>query len=207
MANSWQFDDPPNAASITTTFVLDGAPILRVYHDFDGGWQFHGSADHPATADVGRMVSLGSMVGRDASLAQLHDLPCGWRAFRTSAAAGWIREKNNPFPTFAENGYYLEDAVWMSQHRDDLDPPDEEVRNNLEVGLYVKLLFRFAAEDAERQDGEVERMWVQIAEVDEDENYVGTLENDPLHDQVLLCGETIHFHPLHVAEVLEEDDS
>lgn len=205
MANDWRFDDPPNAASFTTKFVLDGSPILRVYHDYDGGWQFHGSPDHPATTDVARIVSLGSMIGRDPSLVQLHDLPCGWRAARTSADSRWAREKNNPFPTYEENGYYLEDAVWVSQYRDDVNPPAEEIRNNLAVGTYVKLLFRFAAENADRQDGEVERMWVQVTRLDEDENYIGTLENDPVHDQVLSSGDAIRFHSLHVMEVMTEN--
>lgn len=205
MAKEWQFDDPPNAASFTTKFVLNGSPILRVYHDYDGGWQFHGSADDPATTDVGRVVSLASMVRRDPSLTQLHDLPCGWRAIRTSLYAAWVREKNNPFPTFAENGYYLEDAMWMSQYRDDVHPPPEEIRNSLLVGTYVKLMFRFAAENADRQDGEVERMWVRVTALDEDENYIGTLENNPAQDQVLRCGDSIHFHPLHVIEVLTEN--
>jgi hypothetical protein len=30
-------------------------------------------------------------------------------------------------------------------------------------------------------------MWVQVAALDEDENYIGTLENDPVHNQVLSC--------------------
>src|SRR6516164_8705861 len=139
MAKDWQFDDPPNAASLTTKLVLDGSPILRVYHDYDGGWQFHGSPDHPTTTEVGRVVSLGSIIGREPSLTQLHDLPCGWRATRRSVDAPWAREKNNPFPTYDENGYYLEDAVWMSQYRDDVNLPAEEIRGNLAVGTYVKL--------------------------------------------------------------------
>jgi hypothetical protein len=204
MTNDWRFDDPPNAASLTTKFVLDGSPILRVYHDYDGGWQFHGSPNHPATADVGRVVSLGCMVGGDPSLVQLHDLPHGWCATRRSVDAPWAREKNHPFPTYEASGYYLEDALWMSQYRDDVNPPAEEIRDNLAVGTYVKLLFRFAAKEADRLDGEVERMWVQVTALDEDENYVGTLANDPVHDQVLSCGDTIHFHPLHVMEVLTE---
>lgn len=204
MANDWRFDDPPNTASFTTKFVLDGSPILRVYHDYDGGWQFHGSSDHPATTDVARVVSLGSMIGRDIGLVELHDLPCGWRATRNSVDSRWAREKNNPFPTYEQNGYYLEDAMWVSQYRDDVKPPPEEIRNNLAAGMYVKLLFRFAAEMANRQDGEVERMWVQVTGRDEDENYIGILENDPVHDQVLSCGDKIHFHPLHVMEVLAE---
>jgi hypothetical protein len=207
MTKDWRFDDPPNTASFTTKFVLDGSPILRVYHDYEGSWQFHGSPDDPATEDVGRLVSLGCMIEGDPSLAQLHDLPCGWCAERESVADPWVREKNNPFPTYEEDGYYLEDALWMSQYRDDVNPPPEEVRNNLAVDTYVKLLFRFAAEDADRLDGEVERMWVRVTALDEDENYIGTLENDPVHDQVLSWGDTIHFHPLHVMEVLTESDA
>src|SRR5215470_17076351 len=91
MAKDWRFDDPPNAASFTTKFVLDGSPILRVYHDYEGGWQFHGSSDHPT--DVARLVSLGSMIGRDPSLAQLHDLPWGWRAIRRSVDAPWAGKR------------------------------------------------------------------------------------------------------------------
>ena len=49
LAIRWRFDDPPNAASLTTKLVLDGSPILRVYHDYDGGWQFHGSPDQATT--------------------------------------------------------------------------------------------------------------------------------------------------------------
>jgi hypothetical protein len=205
MAKAWRFDDLPNAASFTTKFVLDGSPILRVYHDYDGGWQFHGSFDDAATPDVGRLVSLGSMIDLDPSLTQLHDLPWGWRATRKSVDSRWVREKNNPFPTYEENGYYLEDAVWMSQYRDDVKPPAEEIRNNLTVGAYVKLLFRFASEKADRHDGEVERMWVQITAFDEDKNYIGALENDPVHAEVLSCGDTIPFHPLHVMEVLTDN--
>jgi hypothetical protein len=205
MPKKWRFADAPNTATFTTNVVLAGAPILRVYHDYDGDWQFHGAAKHQATADDGRIVSLGIMISLDPSLAELHDLPYGWRATRRSVKSPWTRKKNNPFPTFEENGYYLEDAVWMSQYRDDVNPPAAKIRENLAVGTYVKLLFRFAAENADRLDGEVERMWVRLTALDEDDYYIGTLENDPLHGDVLSCGDSIHFHPLHVMEVLKED--
>src|SRR6476660_53979 len=114
MNADWQFDDAPNTASFTTSFVLDGSPILRVYHNFEGGWQFHGSPDHRATTEVARIVSLASMIARDTTLVELHDLPYGWRASRATVESPWTRIKNNLFPTHGENGYYLEDAVWMS---------------------------------------------------------------------------------------------
>ena len=69
MKNDWIFDDPPNTACFTTTFVLDGSPILRVYRDYDGDWQFHGSKDHSATVSEGKLVCLGEMIKLDATYA------------------------------------------------------------------------------------------------------------------------------------------
>ena len=176
-------------ASITTTTAAGNSTVPPI---------------HPATIDVARVVALGEVIGRDPTLAELYDLPCGWCATRSSVDTPWTRERNNPFPTYEENGYYLEDAVWMSQYRDDIQPPAEEIRDNLAVGTYVKLIFRFAAENADRRDGEVEWMWVRVTGVNEDDTYVGTLENDPVHDSTLTCGDSIFFHPLHVMAVLTE---
>jgi hypothetical protein len=205
MSAAWQFVDAPTTASLTTTFVLDGSPILRVYHDYEGGWQFHGSPDQPATPDVCKLVSLKSMIDRDSALTELYDLPHGWSAIRANPESSWTRAKNHPFPAYEKDGYYLEDAVWISQYLDDVHPPAEEIRNNLPGGAYVKLLFRFAHEDAERQHNETERMWVQITHRDDSGYYVGTLENDPLHQDSLQAGDTVHFHPWHVMERLEDD--
>lgn len=205
MKVDWPFDDPPNTASLTTLFVLDGSPILHVYHDYDGGWQFYGAPDDLATANVARIVSLESIIARDTSLAEISDLPYGWRAVRTSGESSWTREKNNPFPTYVENGYYLEDAVWLSQYRDDVDLPPAALRNNLSVCTYVKLLFRFAFEDAEREGNQTERMWVLMTEGDGEGNYIGTLENDPNHSGMLTCGDIVYFHPFHVMEILDEN--
>jgi hypothetical protein len=93
----------------------------------------------------------------------------------------------------------------MSQYRDDVNPPPEEMRNNLGRGKYVKLLFRFAAENAERLSNEAERIWVRVTEVDDHGNYVGTLENDPHHSDVLAYGDLIHFHPLHIMAILDDN--
>ncbi|TWU05545.1 DUF2314 domain-containing protein [Stieleria varia] len=97
----------------------------------------------------------------------------------------------------------MESSVRWS-HRINLINESNEL-DDLSVGEYVKLLFRFAAEDAERNDHETERMWVLITDLDDDGYYVGTVENDPHHFDKLKCGDTISFHPLHVMAVLEED--
>ena len=86
----WPFADTPNTASITTRQVLEGAPILLVTHDADdGGWQFLcGTTDDPADA---RIVGLGQMFKRDATLGELADLPEGGRASRASTGQAWHR--------------------------------------------------------------------------------------------------------------------
>lgn len=199
---AWLFDDKPHTACFTTVHVLDGSLILRVYHDYDGAWQFHGDSSQSENVADDRVVGLSEIVCRDASLAELHDLPYGWRAERASISSEWIRSKNLPFPTFADNGYYLEDAVWLSQFLPDIKPPNEGIRENLSVGEYVKLVFRFAAEESDRHYNECERMWVAITEQNDDGHYHGTIENDP-HHEAAKCGDSLVFHPLHVADIYE----
>ncbi len=89
--STWQFDAPINAASFTTKYVLDGSlPILEVYHDHDGEWQFMCGTTN-ASADA-KLVCLGCMIDRDPTLVQLADLPEGWLAHRVSPTQPWARE-------------------------------------------------------------------------------------------------------------------
>jgi hypothetical protein len=97
----WPFEDPPNVITITTRQVLEeGHPILLVCHDEeDGCWQvLCGTTDDPAD---GRVVGLDCMVARDPSVAELADLPLGWRAWRESPDAPWQRE---PRPADEDDG-------------------------------------------------------------------------------------------------------
>jgi hypothetical protein len=200
----WKFREASNTACFTTTFVLDGSPILRVYHDYDGDWQFHGAPDQQATPSVTKLVCLADMINLDSSLNELHDLPYGLRATRTTSSEIWRRFKDNPFPSFLENGYYLEDAIWLSQYLSDINPPDAEIRKNLPVGAFVKLVFRFASEESERANNQCERMWVQVTGYDEDENYIGTIANDPHHASAKY-GDALSFHQLHVADFSNDE--
>lgn len=201
---TWLFHDEPDTGCFTTKLVLEGSPILRVYHEYDGDWQFHGDSSQSASEEDARLVCLTEMVSLDPSLQELHDLPCGWRAERLSTNGQWTRHKDHPFPTFEEHGYYLEDALWLAEFLPDIDPPDQDIRENLAVGQYVKLVFRFAAEDSDRQDNECERMWVVVTDQDDDGHYHGTLDNDPHHDAIE-CGDSLVFHPLHVAEIYDDE--
>lgn len=88
----WPFADPPNSATITVRQIVhEGRPILLVSHDVeDGSWQFLAGGEFDV-AD-GLLVSLRSMVERDPGLAELADLPPGWRAWRQAPLMPWQRE-------------------------------------------------------------------------------------------------------------------
>jgi hypothetical protein len=90
--HSWPFHEGKNRAAITTKPVLrEGHPILLVSHDTDGGWQFLCGTTNQVKD--GQVVALGAMLEQDSTLAELADLPEGWRAFRNRFGAQWNREK------------------------------------------------------------------------------------------------------------------
>lgn len=87
----WPFDTPVYTVSFTTRFVIDGSkPILDVYHDHDGYWQFLCGTTTDA-ADL-MLVCMGCMLDRDPALFSLARLPAGWRAVRRSENEGWLQE-------------------------------------------------------------------------------------------------------------------
>jgi hypothetical protein len=90
--HSWPFQEGRNRAVFTTKPVLqDGCPILIVTHDQDGDWQFLcGTTNRPKD---GQVVSLGCIIERDESLAEVADLPPGWSASRDEKGAAWTRRR------------------------------------------------------------------------------------------------------------------
>jgi hypothetical protein len=71
--------------------IHDGLPILLVSHDEEGDWQFLcGITDQ---VDDGAVVSLGSILQRDSTLADLADLPQGWQASREAVGSDWKRSR------------------------------------------------------------------------------------------------------------------
>ncbi|MDB5306123.1 MAG: hypothetical protein JWO38_325 [Gemmataceae bacterium] len=92
--HGWPFPDPPNVATFTTRQVVrEGRPILSVSRDADdGAWQFHGPGEW--TEADGLVVCLEEMFRRDASLAELGNLPRGWRASRKDPGEAWLKTKD-----------------------------------------------------------------------------------------------------------------
>jgi hypothetical protein len=89
---TWPFHEGKNRAVFTTKPVLeDGLPILLVSHDGDGDWQFLCGTTN--RTDDAKIVSLGCIFERDPTLAEIADLPEGWRADRQAKGATWNRVK------------------------------------------------------------------------------------------------------------------
>ncbi len=91
--DAWPFSDAPNVTTITLRQVIvDRQPILLVTHDSDDGcWQFLTGGDF--IVSDGRVVGLGCMLKHDPSIAELADLPLGWRAWRDRVGDPWTRAR------------------------------------------------------------------------------------------------------------------
>jgi hypothetical protein len=88
---SWSFDLSTDTGVFTTRQVMDGIkPVLEVYHDHDGDWQFL-CGTTLETADL-KLVCLGCMVESDPTLGELAEMPPGWFATRLAVGAEWIQE-------------------------------------------------------------------------------------------------------------------
>lgn len=87
--DEWPFDVPPNTAVLTTRQVVEGHPILQVFHDPDDQWQF--LCGSQVTREDGRVACLACVVSREPALAQLADIPSGWLATRSAPDQPWAR--------------------------------------------------------------------------------------------------------------------
>jgi hypothetical protein len=90
----WPFPGPETLAVICCAHVLDRTrPILRVTHDLDDeSWQLLRGQSHDGSE--AKVVCLGCMVARDATIVQLADLPLGWSADRATVGDSWQRAPN-----------------------------------------------------------------------------------------------------------------
>jgi hypothetical protein len=90
---TWPFTETENTACFTQRQIVEqGRPILVVSHDAeDGSWQFLDGSDNLKVAD-GMLATLGTMVQRDPSVADIADLPLGWVAWRNDASEAWQME-------------------------------------------------------------------------------------------------------------------
>lgn len=88
---NWPFDQPPNAAAITTRQVTEeGFPILLVSHySDDHSWAFVCGTTNED--DDARVVAMRRVLDLDNSLTEIADLPPGWTASRAVVGGEWTR--------------------------------------------------------------------------------------------------------------------
>lgn len=93
-ADEWPFAVSPDHAALTTSRVLEGAPVLSVVHYADDGmWAFLCSPQ-PQPSEC-KVVMMAAILMRFPSLVELADLPPGWRATRASPEAPWERRRDH----------------------------------------------------------------------------------------------------------------
>ena len=87
----FKFYESKKLGVFTTKQALEGDPILYVYHNSDGDWQFHTSAE-PSLDDV-KLVCIEDLTKLDPSINEIYHLDYGWRAWRSSKDVLWEWEK------------------------------------------------------------------------------------------------------------------
>ncbi|PTR00954.1 uncharacterized protein DUF4262 [Mucilaginibacter yixingensis] len=85
------FYEERNVCAYTTKQALEGDPILFVYHNIDGDWQFH-TSEEPQIND-GKLVALQELVKLDPTLNKVYHLAYGWCAWRDSVDDNWEYEQ------------------------------------------------------------------------------------------------------------------
>jgi hypothetical protein len=90
VATRFDFKLPRNTAVFVCARVREGAPILYVSHDAEGGWQFLCGGQHDeGNLDGAALVCLECTVADDPTLNDLATLDEDWEAQRESPGAPW----------------------------------------------------------------------------------------------------------------------
>ncbi len=87
----FKFYEEKNVAVFTTKQVFNGDPILYVYHNLDGDWQFH-STTEPCLDDV-MIVGLEQITKLDPTINNIY-LQYGWNAWRQTQEDAWQYAKD-----------------------------------------------------------------------------------------------------------------
>lgn len=100
-------------------------------------------------------------------------------------------------PNIKRDKFELEDILLTATEMVYDNPiPTTEQKEKIKLGDLVKLLFT-------DKDGYVERMWVEVLEVEND-IYKGLLRNDAIEFDNLNDGKILYFHSNHIYEIDNE---
>lgn len=103
-------------------------------------------------------------------------------------------------PTYEQDHYELDNGEQLNhEFPDSFWIPDKNIRESLETGSIVKLVFRMEV-TAGSDELSVERMWVRVTDKHQ-HMYEGELDNDPNGSDCISSGQTVFFQACHVIEV------
>jgi hypothetical protein len=88
----FKFYEKRNLGVFTTKQAFNGDPILYVYHNEDGDWQFHTSLE-PNLGDS-MHVCLEEIIKLDPTINEVYHLQFGWRAWRDTKESEWKCEEH-----------------------------------------------------------------------------------------------------------------
>ena len=88
----FKFYEERNLGVYTTRQAFNGDPILYVYHNEDGDWQFHTSVELDLKDSM--LVCLEQITKLDPSINEIYHLPFGWRAWRERKEEEWKYEED-----------------------------------------------------------------------------------------------------------------
>lgn len=87
--SKWPFPVSRDARAFTTKRIVDGAPILDVFHENNGDWQFVDRG--PLGQEDVALVHLGPIVENHPEVLEVADLAPGWHAWRADEKSSWER--------------------------------------------------------------------------------------------------------------------
>ena len=88
----FKFYEERNLGVYTTTQVLEGEPILFVFHNEDGDWQFYSSSEPNFGESI--LVSLEQITKLDPTINEIYHLQYGYKAWRQSKDDDWEYEED-----------------------------------------------------------------------------------------------------------------
>ena len=109
-------------------------------------------------------------------------------------------------PSYDKDHYELDNCEEThKEFPDSYRIPERELRDNLKCGDLVKLVFRMQ-EKENTNVVSVERMWVEVQDKVSGV-YISRLDNDPLGDVHVKCGQTVYFKAEHVNHIHEDENT
>ncbi len=87
----FKFYEPKNLGVYTTHHSLEGKPILYVFHNEDGSWQFH--TEYEPDPNDGKLVCLEDLVKKDPTLNEIYHIGYSMTAFRDEPGGDWTVKK------------------------------------------------------------------------------------------------------------------